>query len=81
MYKNKIDLHMHTSSSFDGNYSAAQMCESAIKNGLATIAFTEHFEVDFYERHNLEFRQKSSYEDIISAIEKFSYEIRILRGI
>lgn len=81
MYKNKIDLHMHTSSSFDGNYSAAQMCESAIKNGLATIAFTDHFDVDFYERHNLEFRQKSSYEDIISAIEKFSYEIRILRGI
>lgn len=81
MYKNKIDLHMHTSSSFDGNYSAAQMCESAIRNGLATIAFTDHFDVDFYERHNLEFRQKSSYEDIISVIEKHSSEIRILRGI
>lgn len=80
-YKHRIDLHMHTSSSFDGNYSAAQMCESAVKNELATIAFTDHFDVDFYERHNLGFRQKSSYEDICSVQEKFSDKIRILRGI
>lgn len=80
-YKNKIDLHMHTSSSFDGNYSAAMMCESAIENGLATIAITDHFDVDFYERHNLDFRQKSSYEDICSVREVLSDKIRILRGI
>ena len=81
VYKNRIDLHMHTSSSFDGNYPAAAMCESAVKNGLSTIAFTDHFDVDFYERHNLETRQKTSYEDICSAQAEFSDKIRILRGI
>lgn len=80
-YKNRIDLHMHTSSSFDGNYSAAMMCESAIENGLATIAITDHFDVDFFERHNLDFRQKSSYEDICFVKDILSDKIRILRGI
>lgn len=80
-YKNRIDLHMHTSSSFDGNYPAALMCESAVKNGLATIAFTDHFDVDFFERHNLDVRQKTSYEDIISAKESFADKIQVLRGI
>lgn len=80
-YKNSIDLHMHTSSSFDGNYPAALMCEAAVKNGLATIAFTDHFDVDFFERHNLDSRQKSSYEDIISAKNAFADKIQVLRGI
>lgn len=81
IYKNRIDLHMHTKSSFDGNYSATEMTESAIKNELAAIAFTDHFDVDFYERHNLGVRQQTSYEDICSVIEKYSDKIRILRGI
>ena len=80
-YKNRIDLHMHTSSSFDGNYSAELMCESAVKNELAVIAFTDHFDVDFFERHNLDFRQKSSYEDICSAQKAFEGRIKVLRGI
>ncbi len=81
IYKNRIDLHMHTSSSFDGNYSAAEMTESSVKNELAIIAFTDHFDVDFYERHNLGVRQQTSYEDICSARENYSDKIRILRGI
>lgn len=80
-YKNRIDLHMHTSSSFDGNYPAELMCKAAIENSLSTIAFTDHFDVDFFERHNLDVRQKSSYEDIISAKEAFADKIQVLRGI
>ncbi|MBQ8015680.1 MAG: histidinol-phosphatase HisJ family protein [Clostridia bacterium] len=80
-YKNKTDLHMHTASSFDGNYSAALMCMSAIENGLSTIAFTDHFDVDFYKAHKLEIRQKSSYEDICFAQAAFADKIQVLRGI
>ncbi len=80
-YKNKIDLHMHTTSSFDGNYSAALMCKSAVANGLSTIAFTDHFDVDFYKQHRLELRQKTSYEDICYAQEAFVDKIQVLRGI
>ncbi len=80
-YKNRIDLHMHTSSSFDGNYPAELMCKAAVENSLSTIAFTDHFDVDFFERHNLDSRQKSSYEDIIHAKEAFAKKIQVLRGI
>ena len=75
IYKNRIDLHMHTKSSFDGNFSALEMCESAIANELSTIAITDHFDVDFFERHNLDFRQKSSYEDICAVREALSDKI------
>lgn len=81
VYKNKIDLHMHTKSSFDGNYSAEEMCASAVENGLSVIAITDHFDVDFFERHNLDVRQKTSYEGIISAGEAFKDKITLLRGI
>ncbi len=80
-YKNRIDLHMHTASSFDGNYPAELMCKAAVENSLATIAFTDHFDVDFFERHNLDVRQKSSYEDIVAAKEAFADKIQVLRGI
>ena len=81
VYKNRIDLHMHTLSSFDGNYPAEKMFESAVANELSTIAVTDHFDVDFYERHNLGVRQQTSYEDVVSAKGAFSDKIRILRGI
>ena len=80
-YKNKIDLHMHTHSSFDGHYSAEEMCASAVENGLSVIAITDHFDVDFFERHNLDTRQRTSYEGIISAREAFKDKITLLRGI
>ncbi len=81
LYKNRIDLHMHTFGSFDGNYPAADMCASAVANDLSVIAITDHFDVDFFERHNLDSRQKTSYEDILSAKEKFDGKITLLRGI
>ncbi len=81
IYKNRTDLHMHTNSSFDGNYPAAEMCEAAIANDIATIAFTDHFDVDFYEQHNLGVRQQTSYEDIISARDAFAGKLQVLVGI
>ncbi|MEE1137660.1 MAG: histidinol-phosphatase HisJ family protein [Acutalibacteraceae bacterium] len=80
-YKNRIDLHMHTLGSFDGNYPAADMCRAAVENGLSVIAITDHFDVDFFERHNLDVRQKTSYEDICGAKTEFESKIKLLRGI
>lgn len=79
VYKNRIDLHMHTVSSFDGNYTAREMVDSALAAPLATIAITDHFDVDFYERHNLGERQRTSYEGITSVVN--TNGIRVLRGI
>ena len=72
---------MHTVSSFDGNYAAADMCEAAVRAGLATIAFTDHFDVDFYEQHNLGTRQQTSHNDITAAQLAFSDKIKVLVGI
>ncbi len=80
-YKNMIDLHMHTDNSFDGNYSATSMCESAVENGLETIAFTDHFDVDFFEAHNLASRQEKSHADTRNAKEAFKDKINLLVGI
>ena len=54
---------------------------SAIEKGLSVIAITDHFDVDFFERHNLDTRQRTSYEGIISAREAFKDKITLLRGI
>lgn len=81
IYKNRIDLHMHTASSFDGNYSAALMSKASVENELSIIAITDHFDVDFYKAHRLEMRQKTSYEDICYVKDAFADKIKILRGI
>ena len=48
MYKNIVDLHVHTDNSFDGNHSATFFCEKAEMIDLRAIAFTDHCEVDQY---------------------------------
>ncbi|MBR6618953.1 MAG: histidinol-phosphatase HisJ family protein [Clostridia bacterium] len=80
-YKNLIDLHMHTSSSFDGHYSAAEMCEAAVNAGLSVITFTDHFDVDFFEEHKLAERQVTSYNDVVSAQAAFADKLKVLVGI
>ncbi len=55
MYKNIVDLHVHTDNSFDGNHSATFFCEKAEFMDLRALAFTDHCEVD-------QFRGDSQYE-------------------
>ena len=55
MYKNIVDLHVHTDNSFDGNHSATFFCEQAELMDLRAIAFTDHCEVD-------QFRGDPAYE-------------------
>ena len=42
MYKNIVDLHVHTDNSFDGNHSATFFFEKAEMMDLRAIAFTDH---------------------------------------
>ena len=55
MYKNIVDLHVHTDNSFDGNHSATFFCEKAEFMDLRAVAFTDHCEVD-------QFRGDPAYE-------------------
>lgn len=49
MYKNIVDLHVHTDNSFDGNHSATFFCERAEVMDLRVVAFTDHCEVDQFK--------------------------------
>ncbi len=80
-YKNLMDMHTHTDNSFDGNYPATLMCEQAIHKGIKTVAFTDHFDVDFYEAHNLEMRQVQSFFEVSKAREVFKDKLKVLVGI
>ena len=38
------DYHMHSEISPDAHFSMEAMCESALKNGMREIAFTDHYQ-------------------------------------
>ena len=74
MYKNIVDLHVHTDNSFDGNHSATFFCERAEFMDLRAIAFTDHCEVD-------QFRGDSAYEKrILQAFFEISKVRSAFRG-
>lgn len=52
-YKNKLDMHVHTANSCDASHSAIRMCEVAMRNNLRSLTFTDHCEVDIYEKATL----------------------------
>ncbi len=82
MYKNIVDLHVHTDNSFDGNHSATFFCEKAEFMDLRAVAFTDHCEVD-------QFRGDPAYEkrifqaffEVSKVRSAFRGKILILNGI
>ncbi len=80
-FKNLVDTHTHTDNSFDGNCSAMLMCEQAVHKGVKFLAITDHFDVDFYERHSLAVRQMQSYVETCKAREAFKDKLTVLAGI
>ncbi|MBQ8767968.1 MAG: histidinol-phosphatase HisJ family protein [Clostridia bacterium] len=82
MYKNIVDLHVHTDNSFDGNHSATFFCEKAELLDLRAVAFTDHCEVD-------QFRGDSDYEkrifqaffEIAKVRSAFRGKLLVLNGI
>lgn len=53
-YKNKMDMHIHTDNSPDGEHTAMLMCEYAMNQGLRAIAITDHCEVDLYHKDHFD---------------------------
>ena len=77
-----IDLHTHTINSPDGNHEAIFMAETAAANGIQTVAFTDHCEVDYYyTQDDYDRRTPQSYIDICEAKKAVEGKIEILRGV
>ncbi len=82
MYKNIVDLHVHTDNSFDGNHSATFFCEKAEMMDLRAIAFTDHCEVDqFRGDDNYEKRIFQAFFEVSKVRSAFRGKILILNGI
>ncbi len=82
MYKNIVDLHVHTDNSFDGNHSATFFCEKAEMMDLRALAFTDHCEVDQYrDDENYEKRMFQAFFEISKVRSAFSGKLLVLNGI
>lgn len=82
MYKNIVDLHVHTDNSFDGNHSATFFCEKAEVLDLRAIAFTDHCEVDqFRDDSEYEKRIFQSFFEVAKVRSAFKGKMIVLNGI
>lgn len=82
MYKNIVDLHVHTDNSFDGHHSATFLCEKAEFQDLRAVAFTDHCEIDQFKTDNkYEKRVWQSFFEVAKARSAFTGKLLVLNGI
>ncbi len=82
MYRNIVDLHVHTDNSFDGNHSATFFCEKAEFLDLRAVAFTDHCEVDQYRADaNYEKRIFQAFFEVSKVRSAFRGKLLILNGL
>lgn len=82
MYKNLVDLHVHTDNSFDGNHSATFFCEKAEVLDLRAIAFTDHCDVDqFIIDSEYEKRIFQAFFEVSKVRSAFKGKMIVLNGI
>lgn len=82
MYRNIVDLHVHTDNSFDGNHSATFFCEKAEVLELRALAFTDHCEVDqFRADPDYEKRVFQSFFEVSKVRSAFKGKMIVLNGI
>lgn len=80
-YKNIIDLHVHTDSSFDGHHSAVFLCETAEGAGMRALAFTDHIEIDRYKQGRFDITARDSYFHAANARSAFSGKLIVGIGV
>jgi histidinol-phosphatase (PHP family) len=81
VYKNRIDQHVHTDNSFDGNHSVILFCETAVAMGLRTVAFTDHVEMDHYRDQHFDRTAKQSFFEIVRARSAFRGKLIVSAGV
>jgi len=80
-YRKIIDTHTHTDNSYDGHHSTMSLCEHAELIGLRAITFTDHVEIDFFERDNFHRVAVQSYFETAKARSAFRGKLLVCSGI
>ncbi len=76
-----IDCHIHSKFSFDSCADSEDMVKQAIQVGLSVVTFTEHKDLEpTYEFLNY-YKDKPYTENIERLREKFSKDIKVLKGV
>jgi len=81
LYKDCVDLHVHTDNSPDGNSSSTLICEYACNKGLRAICFTDHCECDAYYKDRYDLSLKQSVFEAYKSRAVFSGELLVLAGV
>jgi len=78
-----MDLHTHSENSHDADYPVGEMCEAAIKAGVAVYAVTDHYDVNNLDPDFalLDRSIKRSVSDILAAKELYRGKLELLAGI
>ncbi len=82
MYRKIVDLHVHSDNSYDGNHSAAFICETAELKEMRAICFTDHCEIDWCAKDSK--YEKSAFQaffEVAKAKSAFCGQILVLNGI
>ncbi len=79
-FKNRMDLHIHTDNSDDGQHSVMLMCEYAVRCGLRAVAITDHCECNLYKRDRYDRSIRQSYFEARKAKAVFSGKLIVLAG-
>lgn len=80
VFKNIVDMHVHTDNSFDGNHSTMFLCETASLKGLRAVAFTDHLEIDAFYKNNFNRTAIQSYFEVAKARSAFSGKMLVCLG-
>lgn len=74
------DSHMHTTNS-DGKSDVVEMCQAALKMGVAGITITDHADMNFYESRDTYNRIKRANEENRQAQEAYRGRLEVLCGV
>ncbi len=77
-----IDCHLHSDYSFDSSMKLEEACESAIRNNLKGIAFTDHLDLEFPGYDNDIIIDFDKYDEHIAKVNsRFEKVLKIVKGI
>ena len=77
----RVDCHMHTIHSIDGNAGMAEMCDAAIAAGLDTIAITDHVDIGSSTPEIFARTARDSFHESGQLAALYRGRLRVARGV
>ncbi len=75
------DFHVHTVHSFDGKMTMEEACAAAVRQGMDTLCFTEHFSVLEYDPSYRVLRPADYARELADCRERYAGRLLVLGGL